>query len=183
MCQVNPKYEKFVVIENGKKVLYLQLLKALYGCVQSALMWYDLFTNTLVQMGFKLVLDVIDSLLGDKTKDPEKLPWDAVRSTLWKGVFGGRVTDPADQQVLDELVYSFFIPASFNVDFAVVVPQDNVTVPESTTRQYCLEWIAKFFEHTPPTWIGLDSSAEFEREQRFAKGEKVVLIQEKCDEG
>jgi hypothetical protein len=31
MCQVNPKYEKFVVIENRKKVLYLQLLKALYG--------------------------------------------------------------------------------------------------------------------------------------------------------
>jgi hypothetical protein len=27
ICQVNPKYEKFVVIENGKKVLYLQLLK------------------------------------------------------------------------------------------------------------------------------------------------------------
>ena len=24
MCQVNPKYEKFVVIENGTKVLYLQ---------------------------------------------------------------------------------------------------------------------------------------------------------------
>jgi hypothetical protein len=35
MCQVNPKYENFVVIENGKKALYLQLLKALYGCVQS----------------------------------------------------------------------------------------------------------------------------------------------------
>ena len=43
MCQVNPKYENFVVIENGKKVLYLQLLKALYACVQSALLWYDLF--------------------------------------------------------------------------------------------------------------------------------------------
>jgi len=54
MCQVNPKYENFVVIENGKKVLYLQLPKALYGCVQSALLWYDLFTNRLVQMGFKL---------------------------------------------------------------------------------------------------------------------------------
>jgi len=38
MCQVNPKYENFVVIENGKKVLYLQLLKALYGCVQYALL-------------------------------------------------------------------------------------------------------------------------------------------------
>jgi len=51
---VNPKYEKFVVIENGKKVLYLQLLKALYGCVQSTLLWYNLFTNTSVHMGFKL---------------------------------------------------------------------------------------------------------------------------------
>jgi hypothetical protein len=54
MCQVNPKYEKFVVIENGKKVLYLQLLQALYSCVQTALLWYNLFTNTLVQLGFKL---------------------------------------------------------------------------------------------------------------------------------
>jgi len=38
----------------SKKVLYLQLLKALYGCVQSALLWYNLFLNTLVQLGFKL---------------------------------------------------------------------------------------------------------------------------------
>ena len=38
VCQVNPKYEKFVVIENGKMALYLQLLKALYGCVQTALL-------------------------------------------------------------------------------------------------------------------------------------------------
>jgi len=54
MCQVNPKYKKFVVVEHGKKVLYLQLLKALYGCVQSALLWYELFTGPLVDMGFKL---------------------------------------------------------------------------------------------------------------------------------
>ena len=54
MCQVNPKYNKFVVVEHDKKVLYLQLLKALYGCVQSALLWYELFTGTLVNMGFKL---------------------------------------------------------------------------------------------------------------------------------
>ena len=43
MCQVNPKYEKVVVIEYRKKVLYLHLLKALYGYVQSALLWYDSF--------------------------------------------------------------------------------------------------------------------------------------------
>jgi hypothetical protein len=42
------------VLENGKKVLYLQLLKALSGCVQSALLWYKLFSGTLKEMGFEL---------------------------------------------------------------------------------------------------------------------------------
>jgi hypothetical protein len=54
MCKANDKYEKFVTIENGKKVLYLRLLKALYGCVRSALLWYELFSSTLQEMGFEL---------------------------------------------------------------------------------------------------------------------------------
>jgi hypothetical protein len=54
MCTVNPKYKSFVVIEHGKRVLYLQLLKALYGCVRSALLWYELFSGTLKEMGFEL---------------------------------------------------------------------------------------------------------------------------------
>ena len=54
MCEVNGEYEEFVCIENGKRVLYLRLLKALYGCVKSALLWYELFSSTLKDMGFKL---------------------------------------------------------------------------------------------------------------------------------
>jgi hypothetical protein len=44
MCDVNDEYRKFVCIEHGKKVLYLKLLKALYGYVQSALLWYTSFS-------------------------------------------------------------------------------------------------------------------------------------------
>jgi hypothetical protein len=51
---VNPAYREFVVIENGKKVLYLQLLKALYGCLKSALLWYELYVSILEGMGFEL---------------------------------------------------------------------------------------------------------------------------------
>ena len=54
LCQVNPEYNNFVEIENGKKVLYLRVLKALYGMVKSALLWYKLFTETLYDMGFRL---------------------------------------------------------------------------------------------------------------------------------
>jgi hypothetical protein len=38
----------------SQKVLYLQLRKALYGCVKSALLWYELFSGTLQKLGFEL---------------------------------------------------------------------------------------------------------------------------------
>ena len=54
VCDVNVDYEKFVCMENGKRVLYLMLLKTLYGCVKSVLLWYELFTTTLKDVGFEL---------------------------------------------------------------------------------------------------------------------------------
>ena len=52
MCDVNPEYKQHVTYEKGKKVLYLRVLRALYGCIESALLWYNLFTTTLKDLGF-----------------------------------------------------------------------------------------------------------------------------------
>jgi hypothetical protein len=54
LCEMNPKHKPFVVSKNGERVLYVGLLKALYGCVKSALLWYELFSSTLQEMGFTL---------------------------------------------------------------------------------------------------------------------------------
>ena len=54
MCEAYEEYQKFIVDKHGKKVLYLKLLRALYGCVQPALLWYELFLGTLKEMGFEL---------------------------------------------------------------------------------------------------------------------------------
>ena len=55
MCDVNPVYRNYVSRgKNGRKVLFLRLARALYGCVKSALLWYQLFSSTLQQMGFTL---------------------------------------------------------------------------------------------------------------------------------
>ena len=54
MCKVDTKYKDFITIENRKKVLYLQLIKALCGCIRSALLWYELISSTLQGMGFEL---------------------------------------------------------------------------------------------------------------------------------
>ena len=52
MCEVNEEYKQYVVYENGQKVLYLQVLQAIYGCIESALLWYNLFATTLQGMGY-----------------------------------------------------------------------------------------------------------------------------------
>ena len=55
MCDELKPHKK-VSIENGIKVLYVRLVKAIYGCVKSAffLWWYDLFYGHLKKMGFVL---------------------------------------------------------------------------------------------------------------------------------
>ena len=42
MREVNLEFIKDVQQEGKKKVLYLSVLKTLYGCIESALLWYNL---------------------------------------------------------------------------------------------------------------------------------------------
>ena len=64
MCDVNPEYKPYVRYENGKKVLYVRILKALYSMIESALLWYTLFTEVLQKEGF--VLNPYDSCVANK---------------------------------------------------------------------------------------------------------------------
>ena len=52
MCQVNPDYEQYVRYENGGNVLYLLVLRVIYGCIDPRLLWYNLFSITLEVWGF-----------------------------------------------------------------------------------------------------------------------------------
>lgn len=130
-------------------------------------------------------LDVIDSLVGTGDRlDPEKLPWEAIRSTLQKGVFGGRITENVDQKTLDDLVETIFVSKAFDVDFKLVpTVSDGPVAPEGGSRSEITAWCQALPARTPPTWVGLDSTAEVEREKRLAASvvEKVASIQSKCD--
>ncbi|KAI2513062.1 Reverse transcriptase (RNA-dependent DNA polymerase) [Fragilaria crotonensis] len=64
LCEMNPKYTAFVTVENGAKVIYVRLIKALYGCVQSALLWYEMFHSYLEEIGF--VLNPYDPCVANK---------------------------------------------------------------------------------------------------------------------
>jgi len=131
-------------------------------------------------------LDVIDSLIegsGRDQKDPDKLPWDAIRSTLQRGVFGGRITESVDQNSLDGFVSALFSPKSFDLGFKLCDASDGPVLPDSTTREACMDWIEKLPEYNPPTWIGLGANAEEERDKKVVESvvEKIGQLQEKCD--
>ena len=50
-CEVNPEYKENVMFEGDKKVLYVQILQALYGMIESALLWYSLYIEVLEKEG------------------------------------------------------------------------------------------------------------------------------------
>ena len=54
MCQVNPYYEQHVRYENGEKVLYILVIREIYGCIESALLWYNLFSTTIQGLVFEI---------------------------------------------------------------------------------------------------------------------------------
>jgi len=54
MCKVNPEYKDDVRYENGKKFLYVRILRAQYRIIESALIWYNLYTEVLHKEGFKI---------------------------------------------------------------------------------------------------------------------------------
>ena len=55
LIQIEPKtYQSQYVIKKGKKVLYLHVKKAIYGMLQSGLLYYQKFRKDIEEYGFKI---------------------------------------------------------------------------------------------------------------------------------
>jgi hypothetical protein len=53
LIDINPElYGPAVVLENRKKVPYVEVLKAIYGMLEAALLWYKTFRKDLKDIGF-----------------------------------------------------------------------------------------------------------------------------------
>jgi len=61
---VKPEFKEDVRFENGMKVLYVLILKALYGMIESALLWYELFSTVLKEEEFDV--NKIDKCIAQK---------------------------------------------------------------------------------------------------------------------
>jgi hypothetical protein len=53
LVNINPElYGPAIVLENGKKVIYVEVLKTIYGMLEAALLWYKTFRKDLEDIGF-----------------------------------------------------------------------------------------------------------------------------------
>jgi hypothetical protein len=66
LVKITPElYGPFVMLEKGKRVIYLQLMKALYGMLVAALLWYKKFRGDLETEGY--VFNPYDPCVANKT--------------------------------------------------------------------------------------------------------------------
>ena len=53
ICSVKPEHKKYVRYESEKMVLYLKVLSKIYGWIEWALLWYNMYALTLKGLGLK----------------------------------------------------------------------------------------------------------------------------------
>ena len=65
LCNMDPTYNEFVVIKRGVKVLYTHILRAIYGLLVSAVLFYRKFRASIEEQGFKV--NPYDPCVANKT--------------------------------------------------------------------------------------------------------------------
>lgn len=91
---------------------------------------------------------------------PDSIPWAAIRTTLKESIYGGRIDNEYDEQLLGTLLDKVFTPESYQNSFKLVSDGEVVTIAEGKTKQQFMDWINALPSTNPPSWLGLPRSAE-----------------------
>jgi hypothetical protein len=54
LCELDPTYQNYVVVENGHKVLYVHVQRAIYGLMEAAILFYQKLSGDLIKYGFQV---------------------------------------------------------------------------------------------------------------------------------
>jgi dynein heavy chain 1 len=89
---------------------------------------------------------------------PDKIPWNALKTLLIENVYGGKIDEEYDQQILASFIENLFVPQTFNLNFPL--HSDGLSIPEGTRLEQFIEWTRALPDREPPTWLGLPKNAE-----------------------
>lgn len=92
----------------------------------------------------RCTLDAIDQWIDNISQNranipPEKIPWDAIRATISKSLYGGRVDNEFDDKILSSFVNELFREESFGSDFKLFRGNNPLVIPEARNYSGFLE--------------------------------------------
>ena len=64
LIRLNPMYRDYVVMENGKRVIYVRVLRAIYGMLEASMLWYKKLRSDLEENGF--IFNAYDACIANK---------------------------------------------------------------------------------------------------------------------
>lgn len=99
---------------------------------------------------------------GRSNVPPVKLPWDLLR-TLIAEMYGGKVDNEGDFDMLKTIVSQVIDAAAYETDHQLVQPRESdegLKVPNGTTMPDFMAWVSRLPEREPPTYLGLPANAE-----------------------
>jgi dynein heavy chain 1 len=122
------------------------------------------FNDADLDCAFTTIDNWLDSAANGRANiSPEKIPWQAIGTLFKESVYGGRVDNDSDQDILNSFVDTLFTPHSYDIDFTLVPETSEgkaVLIPDGTRIEQFLDWVNKLPEREPPTWLGLPANAE-----------------------
>jgi dynein heavy chain 1 len=117
------------------------------------------------------MLDCIDQWLesmgaGRESIDPDKIPWDALRTLAADSIFGGKVDNEYDLKILESLVNFFFRKETFDMNcplfdsFESVQEEQKLCIPDVKGYKEFQNWIFAMPSTESPAWSGLPLNVE-----------------------
>jgi dynein heavy chain 1 len=96
--------------------------------------------------------------------DPDKIPWDALRTLVSQSIFGGKIDNNFDQKILNSLTEYFFRKETFNMDYPLFDAGneeiEKMVVPDYKTYKDFFQWTKNLPSVESPAWSGLPMNVE-----------------------
>ncbi|EMR09626.1 hypothetical protein PNEG_02210 [Pneumocystis murina B123] len=167
-----------------KNRLYF-LLSWFHALVQERLRYVPLGWSKLYEFNdsdFESAIWMINRLIKDfahhrSNISPEKIPWEAIRLLLYESIYGSRLDDENDLELLNKMIQNIFRPESFNLNYELV--EKHLIIPDCLRREEFLNWIQNLPERQSPTWLGLPEYAEkvilFSQGKEMLNNSRIIL--------
>jgi dynein heavy chain 1 len=103
---------------------------------------------------------------GREIVDPDKIPWDALRTLASDSIFGGKIDNTYDLKILESLVNFFFKKESFDSNYPLfdsmesVDDESKLVVPDVKGYKEFQAWVRGMPSTESPAWAGLPLNVE-----------------------